>query len=250
MAKDNSYKFTSISNDIVECIRNGEYLPGDKIPSENEIINRYGVSNTTARKALLDIELKGWAKRVKGKGTFVLNRTEDRHLLRTLGSITDTRTGFNEKLKAEGFEPRVIILEKTVLHDGISSEIGGKHYIIDGPVLKIHQLRSANEIVMKDETKYVGLDLCPKIQLLPTEISYYKIYEEKYHLNISDITQTLSIETMSPAEPENHFDTPDPLPVFVLDSAVITADNQVVEIERSFYRGDKYRFAIHANPQL
>src|SRR3546814_14514654 len=62
---------------------------------------------------LLDIELRGWAKRVKGKGTFVLNRTEDRHLLRTLGSITDTRTGFNEKLQAEGFEPRVIILEKT-----------------------------------------------------------------------------------------------------------------------------------------
>jgi len=95
-----------------------------------------------------------------------------------------------------------------------------------------------------------GLALCPKIQLLPTEISYYKIYEEKYHLNISDITQTLSIEVLSPSDPENHFDTPEPIPSFVLDSAVITADNQVVEIERSFYRGDKYRFAIHANPKL
>src|SRR3546814_9241764 len=90
MAKDNSYKFTAISNDIVDRIRNGEYLPGDKIPSENEIINRYSVSNTTARKALLDIELRGWAKRVKGKGTFVLNRTEDRHLLRTLRSEEHT----------------------------------------------------------------------------------------------------------------------------------------------------------------
>lgn len=250
MVKNNSAKFIAISEAIIEGIRNGEYLPGDKVPSENEIISHYNVSNTTARKALLDIELKGWAKRVKGKGTFVLNRTEDRHLLRTLGSITDTRTGFNEKLKAEGFEPHTIILEKTVLNDGISTEIGGKHYIINGPVLKIHQLRSANDVIMKDETKYVGLNLCPKIQLLPTEISYYKIYEEKYNLTISDITQTLSIEIVSPTDPENHFDASESIPAFVLDSAVLTADNQVVEIERSFYRGDKYRFAIHANPGL
>jgi len=250
MAKDTSNKFMTISLDIIERIRNGEYLPGDKVPSENEIIHRYRVSNTTARKALLEIELKGWAKRIKGKGTFVLNRTEDRHLLRTLGSVIDTRTGFHEKLRAEGFEPRNFILEKTILTEGVSSEIGGKHHIIEGPVLKIHQLRYANEIVMKDETKYISLELCPKIQLLPTEVSYFKIYEEKYHLTIDDVMQTLSAEIMAPDNSENRFEASEAIPVFVLDSAVVTQTNHTVELERSFYRGDKYRFAIHANPSF
>ena len=36
--------------------------------------------------------------------------------------------------------------------------------------------------------------------------------------------------------------------MFILDSAVICKDDKVVEIERSFYRGDKYKFAISANP--
>jgi GntR family transcriptional regulator len=72
-------KFISISENIIEKIKKGELLPGDRIPSENELIKQYAVSNTTARKSLLEIESKGWAQRIKGKGTFVLNRTPGHH---------------------------------------------------------------------------------------------------------------------------------------------------------------------------
>ena len=246
MKAEDKHKFLKISQDIIQKIEAGDYLPGDKVPSENEIISHYRVSNTTARKALLEIETKGWARRIKGKGTFVLNRTQDRHLLRTLGSIGDTRIGFHEKLKAEGLEPRNIILEKTILNDGISSEINGKHYIIEGPALLVRQLRCANDIVMKDETKYISLALCPKINVLPTDISYYKIYEQRYQPGELHITQTLGTDIFEPADQENNFESAVLIPVFVLDSAVLTAGHKVVELERSYYRGDKYRFAINA----
>jgi len=243
-----NHKFSSISEEIIAKIKSGEFKPGDKIPSENEIISVYKVSNTTARKALLDIELKGWARRIKGKGTFVLNRTMDRRLLRTLGSIGDTRVGFTEKLKAEGFEPRDIILEKTILEEGVSLGIGGKHYIIEGPVMKIHQLRYANDTLMKDETKYISLILCPRINHLPTDVSYYKIYEEKYRLSIALLKQTLRCTIIEPKDEDNHFEAEGPLPVFVLDSAIITSLDKVVELEHSYYRGDKYLFGIEVHP--
>lgn len=246
MKTEEQHKFLVISQDIIEKIQQGEFLPGDKVPSENEIISQYHVSNTTARKALLEIELKGWARRIKGKGTYVLNRTQDRHLLRTLGSIGDTRLGFHEKLKAEGFEPKNIILEKTILNEGISSEINGKHFIIEGPTLKVHQLRYANDMIMKDETKYISLTLCPKINLLPTEISHYKIYEDKYQLGKLHITQTMGTDIFKPGDAENNFETTIPIPVFVLDSTILTSYDKVIELERSYYRGDKYRFAINA----
>lgn len=244
------HKFLVISQDIIKKIQKGEYLPGDKIPSENEIISQYNVSNTTARKSLLEIEFGGWARRIKGKGTFVINRTHDRHLLRALGSIGDTRVGFHEKLKAEGFEPKNIILEKTILREGISSEINGKHYIIEGPVLKVHQLRYANDIIMKDETKYISLNLCPKINLLPTEISHYRIYEDKYQLGNLHITQTMGTDIFKSGDKENNFETTSPIPVFVLDSAILTSADKVVELEHSFYRGDKYRFAINVQREF
>jgi len=241
-------KFLSISDLIIDKIKSGELLPGDKIPSENELIKNHKVSNTTARKSLLEIENRGWAKRIKGKGTFVLNRTVDHHLIRTLGSIYATRRGFHESLLAEGFKPHNLVLEKTILDDGISTEIGGKHFIMDGPVLKIHQLRYADDEIIKDEIKYISLKLCPKINKVPTEISYFKVYEDTYHLRIVEVKQTLSTEILNPEVGVNNFDLLKTTPMFILDSAVICTEDKVVEIERSFYRGDKYKFAIVANP--
>ena len=242
-------KFISISEDIIEKIKSRELQPGDRVPSENELIKRYEVSNTTARKSLLEIESRGWAQRIKGKGTFVLNRNEDHRILRTLGSIDSTRRGFNESLKAEGFNPKNIVLEKTILNHGVSSEISGKHYIMEGPILKIHQVRYANDIVLKDEIKYISLKLCPKINKMSTEISYFKIYEDKYDLKISDIKQNLSTMILMPQAEGNNFEVSDPLPAFVLDSVVLCYSDTVVEIEKSYYRGDKYKFAIVANPE-
>ena len=241
-------KFQSISDTVIDKIKSGELQPGDKIPSENELIKNYNVSNTTARKSLLEIENRGWAKRIKGKGTFVLNRTVDHHLIRTLGSRYATRRGFHESLLAEGFKPHNLVLEKTVLEDGISSEIGGKHFILEAPVLKIHQLRYADDEIIKDEIKYISLKLCPKINKMPTEISYFKVYEDTYHLRIEEVKQTLSTEIIDPESDTNNFELTKSTPMFILDSAVICKDDKVVEIERSFYRGDKYKFAISANP--
>lgn len=241
-------KFIEISDALIEQIKSGIFQPGDKLPSENDLIKTHQISNTTARKIHQAIELKGWAKRMKGKGTFVLNRTADHRIIRTLGSIHATRRGFHEGLIAEGFTPKSIVLEKTILPEGISSEIAGRHFIIEGPVMKIHQLRYADDELVKDETKYISVLLCPRIVRMPNEVSYFKVYESTFHLKIREVTQTYSVEIMTSKTPGNNFEVEQPIPVFILDSAVICHDERVVELERSFYRGDKYKFSISANP--
>jgi GntR family transcriptional regulator len=241
-------KFIELSESIIENIKSGELLPGDKIPSENELINAHKISNTTARKVLSQIELEGWARRIKGKGTFVLNRTPEHQLLRTLGSLEATRRGFHDYLTAEGFSHKDIILEKTILKEGISIEVNNKHFIMEGPVLKIHQLRYADDELMKDEIKYISLKLCPKINHLSTEISYFKTYEETYQLKITDVKQTLSVDILPPQAPANNFGNESAIPVFILDSVILCNNSEVIEIEKSLYRGDKYKFSIIVNP--
>ena len=66
-------KYHRIAQDMIQMIREGNLELGARIPSENEIIRTYGVSNTTARKALQEIEHAGWVVKVKGRGTFVEN---------------------------------------------------------------------------------------------------------------------------------------------------------------------------------
>jgi GntR family transcriptional regulator len=243
-------KYIEISKEIISTIESGDFQPGDKIPSENELIKKYNISNTTARKSLHEIELKGWATRIKGKGTFVLNRTKDRHITRTLGSIYTTRTGFDENLRKEGFVPKNIILEKIVLEAGISAEISGHHYIMDGPVVKIHRLRYASEVLMKDETRYISLHLCPRINMLATTRPYFSIYEEVYGLKLTDMKQSLSTTIINPKEKDNYFESDKPLPVFLLDSAILISNERVVEIEKSYYRGDRYKFSIVVKPEI
>jgi len=77
-------KYYRISRQIIERIRSGELRPGMRVPSENELIRRHGISNTTARKALHEIEAEGWCTRVKGKGTFVRERSVQRSATRIL----------------------------------------------------------------------------------------------------------------------------------------------------------------------
>lgn len=243
-------KYVAISKEIIQKIESGELQPGDKIPSENELIKMYSISNTTARKSLLEIELNGWANRIKGKGTFVLNRSEDKHLTRVLGSFHAMKESFSNNLIKEGFTPKNIILEKVILEEGISSLINNRHFIMEGPVLKIHRLRYADDQLLKDETRFISMSICPKINLLDLEQSLIKIYEEKYHLVLDSVERTLGSSIVHPGDPHNYFENEIPLAVFILDGAIFCNDGRIVEVEKSFYRGDKYKFAITTKPQL
>ncbi len=243
-------KYLQISNEIIEKIKSGELQPGDKIPSENELIKMYTISNTTARKSLLEVELKGYGTRVKGKGTFVLNQSEDKQLTRILGSIHAIRESFNDNLIKEGLVPKNIILEKTILNDGISGNINNRNYIIEGPVLKIHKLRYGSDYLLKDETRYISLTLCPKINLLDMDQPLMKLYEEHYNLKISSVERSLSTTISMPNDPNNYFENETPLANFILDGVSLCQNDNVVEIEKSYYRGDKYKFSISTRPML
>lgn len=243
-------KYRSVILEIIRKIETGDYLPGDKIPSENELIKFYSISNTTARKCLHELEIQGWAKRIKGKGTFVLNRSEDKHLTRILGSFNAVKQSFNDNLLREGFTPKNVILEKVILENGYSSNIGGHQFIIEGQVLKIHCLRYGDDILFKDETRYISLSLCPRINLMNLEEPLLVIYEKHFGLHLENVSRTLGTTVFYPNDPDNYFDTDIPLAVFILEGAVICNNDKVLELEKSYYKGDKYKFSIQAKPLL
>ena len=53
------------------AIRTGEYTPGQRLPSENELCIQFGVSRITARRAVQELVNEGLLERKQGKGTFV-----------------------------------------------------------------------------------------------------------------------------------------------------------------------------------
>lgn len=62
-----------ISTVLRSAINSGRYGPGDYLPGENALMEMYGVSRATVRRALDSLEDEGLIDRLPGKGTVVLD---------------------------------------------------------------------------------------------------------------------------------------------------------------------------------
>lgn len=56
---------------VIDKITTGEWPPGHRIPSENELVAAFGVSRMTVHHALRDLASQGFLARRSGSGTFV-----------------------------------------------------------------------------------------------------------------------------------------------------------------------------------
>lgn len=65
-------KYKIIYEDMISAIRNGSFLPGDRLPSEAELGAQYQTSRITVAKAINELQTKGLVSRRAGSGTHVL----------------------------------------------------------------------------------------------------------------------------------------------------------------------------------
>ena len=67
-------KYHTLKESLKNDILSGGYQPGDKMPSENQLVQEYDLSRHTVRKALSILEEEGYIVAVHGKGTFCTER--------------------------------------------------------------------------------------------------------------------------------------------------------------------------------
>jgi len=230
-------KYFLISQEIIQRIKRGELQPGMQVPSENQIIERHRVSNTTARKALLEIEKSGWAVRIKGRGTYVGGG----NVVRSASKILS----FTRNMIESGYTPSTRVLERGVLPEGYASVINRRRYAMKGPVYRILRLRFGDSIPMLLEERYISHNLCPEIESDRLDGSLYGLYETRYGHQLTEIHQMLGAVIISDNY-SNYFENPAPIPGFQLDGVTFCAKEVILEMERSIYRGDKYSFAVRA----
>jgi GntR family transcriptional regulator len=74
---------------ITKSLQSGEWKPGELIPSEIELANRFKVSQGTVRKAIDELATENLVVRRQGKGTFVATHHEARAQFRFLRLMPD-----------------------------------------------------------------------------------------------------------------------------------------------------------------
>ncbi|MFI7469156.1 LacI family DNA-binding transcriptional regulator [Nonomuraea sp. NPDC049646] len=66
--------YQQVKRDLVAAISRGEYVQDEPFISQREVCERFGVSTTTAVRALNELVTEGYLVRRRGRGTFVADR--------------------------------------------------------------------------------------------------------------------------------------------------------------------------------
>ncbi|MDA7834774.1 GntR family transcriptional regulator [Methylophilaceae bacterium] len=88
--------YEKVKKKITESLVQGEWRPGEAIPSETELANVYEVSQGTVRKAIDELSADSILIRRQGKGTYVATHNEENIQLRFLRLTSNF--GLKEKL--------------------------------------------------------------------------------------------------------------------------------------------------------
>lgn len=78
-------RYIKFAHRLQTTINKGDYLPGEKLPSQRELAKQFGTTLMTIRKALTLLEDEGLIRTEHGVGTFVVNPHLPEHEFQLLG---------------------------------------------------------------------------------------------------------------------------------------------------------------------
>lgn len=85
-------RYRQVKAHVLEAIERGELGPRDRVPSENQLVERLGVSRMTAHRALRELTAEGIVERVAGVGTFVTDLRARSHVLEVRNIADEIRS--------------------------------------------------------------------------------------------------------------------------------------------------------------
>ncbi len=211
--------------------------PGQMLPSESELMARYGVSRNTVRQAVELLENQGFVISRQGKGTFVASE-RNRYLLQKLVS-------FSEDMRRRGFVPdtRLLSLAQVLPREKIVQALQLKPNEL---AHEIRRLRLADGEPMAISTAYVP---CSLLGDLSTEAiasgSLFDLLKKRlpYRLAYADriIKPVVADEQQSAL-----LQVPPGSPLMLVEGPAFLENDLPVEYVVTYYCGERYDFAFHA----
>ena len=117
-------KYQNLINYIQEQITDGQLGPGEKVPSENQLAERFHISRQTVRKAIGTLEEEGLVQRIRGSGTYVSfdrrKNLEKRNSIAVVTTYVDSYIfprilqGMQNTLYESGFSVQIYITNNTL----------------------------------------------------------------------------------------------------------------------------------------
>lgn len=211
-------------------------LANDKLSSERELTQIYGVSRITVRLALQELENRGLVYKKHGKGTYVSEITDSAVDLSSAYSFTD-------QMKKLGKVPLTKILSFRLLD--APESIAQKMQLATGEkIFEIERLRIANATPMMIERTYVPHFLFEGLtEKLLNQRSLYELFHEEFN----QIVRRADEEVYASIALDNEaklLDIKSGDPVLHLLRKTFNTKNIIIEYTFSIARADQFRYKI------
>lgn len=225
--------YHQIKNCLLEDMKAGRLKPGDRVPSERELSERFGVSRMTARQALVQLGTEGYLVREQGKGSFVASPK----IVQPLTLVS----GFTEDMRRRGLRPATRVLSAAEVP--ADARAAAALQCREGtPIYRLERLRLADGEPLALEISHLAVDACPGVLTLDLEgQSLYDQLRNRYDLQLLRATQTLEAVPAEGWQAEVLHVRPG-TPLMHMERLVHDQWDRPVELVVSYYRGDRYRF--------
>ena len=207
--------------------------PHTQIFSEAELCERFGVSRTVVRQALLGLERNGLVYRAKGRGSFVAPP-------KLRQQITEL-TSFTQDMRECGVRPASHVLRQE-MHP-VGAAIAQRLQIPpQTSVFCLERVRLANDEPLALETAYLSFDGCEGLLKEGFENqSLYAVLAIRYGITPFQAEQEHEASIAHPREAKLLNLQPGD-PVMHICRVTYDTDGHPFEVTQCVYRGDKYRF--------
>jgi len=216
---------------LQDKIRTAEWKPGDMIPPESELVERFKISRVTVRKVLDMLVTEGLLVRERGRGSFVAHPKLEHGMTRIVS--------FTDDMKQRGLTPRTRIIFTGLVP--APAEIAERLNISVGEELaRIDRLRLADEEPMCVEESFLVHRYIPGILTYDfTANSLREIKEKTYGIRWSRAMQTIQA-IPAPLQIARLLSIRPGAPLLYFERVTFSQNDIPMEYLRVFYRADRY----------
>ncbi|WP_299084660.1 histidine utilization repressor [uncultured Paraglaciecola sp.] len=226
-------RFVQIKSALLDEIERGEMCPGDKVLSENQLAESFGVSRMTARRALTELVTEGILVRSQGLGTFVSDS-------RPMSSILEIRSIDDEIVqRGHSYSNQVLTVDKVLASEQQSVWLGVQ---ANSVVFQTKIVHKENGLAIQLEDRLVN----PTLAQQYIEQDFKLTTANHYLTKIAPLTEAdHSVEAILPDNELAHIlDIPIAQPCLKISRRTYSSKG-VVSYARLYHPGNRYRIGGH-----
>jgi len=202
------------------------------LPSEADLVSDFGVSRTTARRALDELRREGLVRREPGRGTFLASSR--------LRSNLAYLHSFTEEIERWGYTPGAQLVSREEL--AANEEVAARLEIEAGDeVLFVRRLRLADERPIFVCDSYLPVGRFPALRGANYgTVSLSKLFEERIGRRIQNSRQWIGAATAT-SEVAALLEIPAGIPVLRVLRITLVTGNTPIELVEAHFHPERYQ---------